>query len=388
VPESWNMRLVGHTDLDGAGDTMHVNLKDGYAFVGHMGEAGTSVVDVRDPRDPRLVTRIPSYPNTHGHKVQVVGDVMLVNREQIPRTTGPWVAGLEVWDVSRPAEPRQIGWWPCGGKGVHRPTWWQGDLAWVSAGADDYSHQFFVAISLADPTRPTEIGRWWLPGMRTGAGETPDWGADWTVKFHHAIVRRDRAYCGWWDKGVVILDVADPAAPRLVSHLELGHDVSRATHTAFPLPGRDLLVVTEERITAGCEGVAPNARIVDISDEMAPRVVSVFPVPEGDFCNRGGRFGPHNVHEMRPATWSSSDTIHLTYFSAGIRVFDVSDEARPTEIAWYVPDPPAGRDSIQLNDVLVGADGLIYVTDRFAGGLYILELEPGAEAARPGRLPG
>ena len=39
--------------------------------------------------------------------------------------------------------------------------------------------------------------------------------------------------------------------------------------------------------------------------------------------------------------------------------------------------------AIQLNDVLVGPDGLIYVTDRFAGGLYILELEAGAEAARP-----
>jgi hypothetical protein len=385
MPEAWNMRLVGHADLDGEGDLMHVNLRDGYAFLGHMGERGTTILDVRDPSAPRFVTRIPSYPNTHGHKVQVVGDLLLINREKIPRTTGPWTAGLEVWDVARPSEPRKVGWWPCGGKGVHRMTWWEGDLAWVTAGFDDYSNQILVALSLADPAMPTEIGRWWYPGMRVGAGEVPDWGDDWRVQLHHAVVRGDRAYCAWWDKGFLVLDVADPSRPRLVSSLEFPHDVSRAMHTAFPLPGRDLVVLTEERITPGCEGVAPNARIIDVSDETAPVVVSTFPVPEGDFCARGLRFGPHNVHEMRPGTFEDGTTIHLTYFSAGIRVLDVADPRHPTEIAWYVPDAPPGQACIQLNDVLVGPDGLVYVTDRYAGGLYILELEAGAQAARPGR---
>jgi hypothetical protein len=383
MPESWNLRLVGHNDMSGDGDCMHVNLKDGYAFVGHMGDRGTSILDVRDPSDPRLVGRIPSFPHTHGHKVQIVDDVLLVNREKIPRSEGPWTPGLAIYDISRPTEPREIAFWRCGGKGVHRMTWWEPGLAWVTAGDDDYTDQFLVVLDLADPSRPTEVGRWWLPGMATGRGETPDWGDDWTVKLHHALVRGDRAYCSWWDKGIVILDVADPAAPTVVSHLEFGHDASRATHTAVPLPRRDLLVVTEERIPFGCVGVAPNTRIVDISDETRPRVVSTFPVPDGDFCERGGRFGPHNVHEMRPGTLSDPNTIYLTYFNAGIRVLDVSDPANPTEIAWFIPDAPAGHPAIQLNDVLVGTDGLIYVTDRFAGGLYILELESGADAARP-----
>jgi len=49
VPVSWNLRLVGHADLDGEGDCMHLNIRDGYAYVGHMGERGTSIIDVRDP---------------------------------------------------------------------------------------------------------------------------------------------------------------------------------------------------------------------------------------------------------------------------------------------------------------------------------------------------
>jgi hypothetical protein len=47
--------------MDGRGDGMHINLKDGYAFFAHMGDngIGTSIVDVRDPAAPRLVKQIP-----------------------------------------------------------------------------------------------------------------------------------------------------------------------------------------------------------------------------------------------------------------------------------------------------------------------------------------
>jgi len=383
VPESWNMRLIGQTDMDGEGDCMHVNLKDGYAFVGHMGERGTSILDVRDPAAPRLVQRIPSSPNTHGHKVQVVGDVLLVNREKIPRTSGPWVAGLDIYDVSRPAQPRHLAFWRCGGKGVHRMTYWQEPYAYVTAGEEGYSDQFLVILDLTDPAAPREVGRWWLPGMNQGAGEVADWGEGWTVKLHHALVRDGRAYCAWWDKGLVMLDLRELSSPRLVSHLEFGHDVSRATHTACPLPGRDLVLVAEERIADGCVGVSPNVRLVDVADPGRPRVTATFPVPEGNFCERGGRFGPHNIHEGRPGTLIDGSTVYLTYFNAGLRIFDVSKPERPTEIAWYVPDAPTGQPAIQLNDVLVGSDGLIYVTDRRSGGLYILELTAGAAAARP-----
>lgn len=382
MPEAWNMRLVGHEPMAGEGDCMHVNLKDGHAFVGHMGERGTSIVDVRDPARPRLVGRIPSAPNTHGHKVQVVGEILLVNREKIPLTSGPYVAGLDVYDVRRPAAPRHLAFWPCGGKGVHRMTYWEPPYAWVTAGADDVSNQFLVVLDLSDPGRPTEAGRWTLPGMWTGGGETPDWPADWLVKLHHVIVRDGLAYGAWWDKGVVILDVSDPSAPRQISTLGFDHALSRATHTACPLPGREILVVTEERWDEGCVGVSPNAYLVDVADPSSPRVASRLPVPEGDFCEHGGRFGPHNVHEGRPGSLRDGSTVYLTYFNAGLRVVDVSNPDAPAEIAWYVPDAPPGQPSIQLNDVLVDADGLVYVTDRNAGGLYILELEPGATAAR------
>jgi hypothetical protein len=383
MPESWNMRLVGHEPMDGEGDCMHVNLHRGHAFVGHMGERGTSIVDVRDPARPRLVGRIPSAPNTHGHKVQVVDDVLLVNRERIPMSEGPWVAGMDVYDISDPARPHHLAFWACGGKGVHRMTYWESPWAYVTAGADDVSNQFLAIVDLAKPDQPHEVSRWILPGMSRADGGQATPGDDWTVKCHHALVRDGVAYISWWDEGIVILDVSDPHDPRFLGQHRFDHAVSRATHTACPLPGRDVLVVTEERWTKGCTGVAPNAYLVDVTDATAARVTATFPVPDGDFCTRGGRFGPHNVHEPRPGSLQDGGTVYMTYFNAGLRVYDVTDAGRPVEIAWYIPDPPPGQATIQLNDVLVAADGLIYATDRMAGGLYVLELTAAAAAARP-----
>ena len=383
MAEAWNLRLVGHEPMGSEGDLMHVNLHDGHAFVGHMSDRGTSIVDVRDPRRPRLVGRIPSPPNTHGHKVQVVDDVLLVNRERIPGTSGRHVAGLDVFDVAQPTRPRHLAFWPCGGKGVHRMTYWEAPYAYVTAGADDVIDQFLVVLDLSSPDRPREIGRWSLAGMGVGQEAEREWPADARVKLHHAIVRDGLAYSAWWDEGLVILDVADPTRPACVGRLRFDHAESRASHTACPLPGRPIAVMTEERWDDGCAGVAPNARLVDVSDPTSPSVTAVLPVPEGDFCARGGRFGPHNVHEPRPGSLADGSTVYLTYFNAGLRVFDVTDAARPVEIAWYVPDAPPGQPAIQLNDVLVDADGLVYVTDRNAGGLYVLELTAGAQAARP-----
>lgn len=384
--EALNMRLVGQTDLNGHGDCMHVNVKDGFAYVGHMGESrvGTSVVDVSDPRRPRLVAQLETPTGTHSHKVQVVGDVLLVNYERSmfePDATS-WQGGLKVFDVTRPAEPREIAFLPMPGKGVHRMTYWEAPYAYMSGSDDGLIDQFLVIVDLSDPSRPREVGRWWFPGQNTGAGETPSWtpttahgGADGARRYalHHPLIRGDRAYCGWWDAGLVILDIADKSNPRLVSHLDFGADVSTATHTALPVPGRDILVVTDEQLARDCEGMQTRVRVVDIADERSPRVLSEFPVPEGEFCARGGRFGPHNVHEMRPGSLVDPNTIYVTWFNAGVRVVDISDAAHPTEVAYFVPEAPPGRSSIQFNDILVTADGLVYVTDRFTGGLYIVE---------------
>jgi hypothetical protein len=372
-----HIRQLGHTDLGGHGDCMSVHVIGDIAYVGHMGgdRVGTSIVDVSDPAAPRLITQLLTPPGTRSHKVQVVGDVLLVNREKNPfeRNVSTWTAGLQIYDISDPCHPSELAFIATPGRGVHRMTYWEQPYAWITGSDNGWTDQFLIVADLTDPGNPAEVSRWWLPGMHSAAGESPACppGRRWAL--HHALVRGNRAYCGWWDAGLVILDVSDVACPRMVSHLDFGREVSGATHTAMPLPGRDLLVVTDEALGDWAQGPQKDIRVVDISDETKPAVVSKFPVPYGDFPLRGGRFGPHNLHEMRPGTFRSDHVVHATYFNAGLRIYDVADSVTPREIAYFEPQERVNGEPCQLNDLTVTSDGTIYVTDRAGSGLYILQ---------------
>jgi len=140
----------------------------------------------------------------------------------------------------------------------------------------------------------------------------------------------------------------------------------------MPLKGRDLLVVTDETVTDRCAGEEHLVRVVDVADPASPRVVSVCPPPVGDFCDRGLRFGPHNTHENRPGSYQSDHLVFVTYFNAGLRVYDLSEPAAPAEVASWMPPTPPGQEAIQINDVFVAADHSIYVTDRIGGGVYVV----------------
>jgi hypothetical protein len=72
---------------------------------------------------------------------------------------------------------------------------------------------------------------------------------------------------------------------------------------------------------------------------------------------------------------AAEQLIFATYFNAGLRVYDLTDAASPTEIAHWIPACPPGQLTAQTNDVLVDEDHIVYVTDRINGGIYILEPE-------------
>ena len=56
---------------------------------------------------------------------------------------------------------------------------------------------------------------------------------------------------------------------------------------------------------------------------------------------------------------------------------DISDADRPTEVGHFVPPTPPDQLAPQTNDLFVDTDGLIYVTDRLTGGLYVVEYTGG-----------
>lgn len=366
-------RQLGQSDLGGYGDGMQVMRTGDALYVGHFGPSGmgTSILDVSDPSDPVLVRQMPSPEGAHTHKVQVADGLLLTNHEAF-RGGVPQRTGLAVYDLTDPFSPEEIGFWDSTGKGVHRIVYEGGRYAYVSATPDRFDKRIWVVVDLADPTRPVERTRWWWPGMRDD--ETPSWPDDESRSVHHAMVQGDRAYLGFWDSGMVILDISDLDDISVVSHLQW--EVGGHTHTALPMPGRDVVIVTDETLSNDCEGDPHMVRVVDVSEETCPEVVSICPVPEGDFCDRGLRFGAHCLHENRPNSYRSAEVVFATYFNGGLRVYDVADPGSPVEIAHWIPECPPGQPACQINDVWVGEDLLTYATDRVNGGVYILEPEP------------
>ena len=84
-----------------------------------------------------------------------------------------WSAGMAIYDISKPTEPRQIGFFPVEGVGIHRIWYVGGRYAYVSALIDGYSDYIFVIVDLADPTRPVEAGPLVDPRHASAGGEMP-----------------------------------------------------------------------------------------------------------------------------------------------------------------------------------------------------------------------
>ena len=147
------------------------------------------------------------------------------------------------------------------------------------------------------------------------------------------------------------------------------------------LPDRDLLVVLDEAVLDNYEDGFKPIWLFDMRDPANPISIATFPEPaEADYRNKGGHFGPHNIHENRPDGLVSSELIFATYQNAGLRVFNIKDQYHPVEVGVFVPPEPEKladrrpnrKKVIQTCDVFVDSQGLIYAND-YNGGLYILE---------------
>jgi len=401
APTARNMRLLAQHPLDGFGNCgeglaiQHTRDKRRVLWIAHeSAPKNVTAVDVTNPRKPTVLvqTALP-HERMRSNSLDLVGDLLVVAYQtQAPGLTP---AGFEIFDVADPAKPRSIAFFDASGpasRGVHHLWFVDGEYVHMAAGAADFTprnrkdDQCYRIVDVRQPTRPTEVGRWWLPGTRDGDAEPPPPRHpvfDSGYRAHNTNVypkRPDRAWVGYLDGGAIILDIADKAHPRLVARWDYQPPFPGFCHTLLPLLDRGLLVVSDESVADGAKDWPKLVWILDVREETKPVPISTCPLPPvKTFAKRGGRFGAHNLHENRPApgTWISEQFIVGTFFNGGVRAFDTSDPFHPREVAWAVP--PAPRKSrvkaIQLNDVFVDERQIVYTVDRMIGGLYIYEMK-------------
>jgi hypothetical protein len=83
----------------------------------------------------------------------------------------------------------------------------------------------------------------------------------------------------------------------------------------------------------------------------------------------------HMPHQ-HPCHARIGNLLHVTYFNAGLRIYDIRDPCYPREVGYFVPaDPPErlGQPAVptrlvtQCEEVLVDSRGFIYLSDKNYG---------------------
>lgn len=362
-----NMRILGHSDQGGRADGIQIMVSGGYAYVGHVFNNGFSVIDVRDPQNPKFVKHIPQPEGTWSQHLQTHGDILVVNNmcdmlkvetsgafdpgdyykgsvaDKVDIGSGekPYSAGMRIYDISDRANPREMAFFDVPGLGVHRTFWDGGDWVYFSALPPGFSDDIFMIADFKNPEKPEIVSQLWLEGMNTAAGETPHWNPKYRYALHHAIVKDDLAAAAWRDGGMSLIDVSDRHNPKFLSHDNPCPPFAGHTHNTLPLLDRGLMFVVEESQADNCEDGIKRNWVYDISVPENPvTIATTLPPEEEDYKYKGGQFGPHNVHENRSEGFQSDDIMFVSYQNAGLRVYDISNQFRPEEIAACVPPAP------------------------------------------------
>jgi len=381
-----------------------------------------------------MVWHIPGHPGSNHRSVSVVYDYKHdgSGRDYLIRShdDGENFA-FEIFDItSRGTDPSQItkvgeirGTPPnscgpgCGGPFIRRAHkgYWSEETGryYSSSGEPGFRGLTILHIwDLSDPTTPRFISRGWFPGQK----ETEPASQYEGQYVHHPNVDEamNRVYAGGRTTSgqMGVWDISEITSPKLVWVRDTSppnrgpHTLTRITYNELPNikahePGaegtswyrgpalpRTFFFMTDEASGAPdmkpCQsGIRTRAYMWDVTDDTHPTQVSQWEVPVGNFCDKGGRFGPHqhaefvngrpNHHEDRLG-W-------IAYFNAGVRVVDLSNPYRMEELGYYIPKTtershPMASDqptAIQINDVTIDHRGLAYATDRVGTGLFVFE---------------
>jgi hypothetical protein len=253
-----NFRVVGHIALPA--DEVHgdVALFDyggdvgTHAFIGSWSGlcagTGVKVVDASDPAHPVLTSIAGSHPGESHEDMDIlwIGDrVVMGVGVQVCGEGGR--AGLLLLDVTDPADPRELSFFPTPAGGVHElDLVARADgqvLALLAVPFVEFDNTYFGAnaggefriVDISDPQNPVELADWGviadsslpIPAGNDEYSSSYQGVGLFAAAYAHSARAADdgmTAYVSYWDAGVLKFDISDPSDPQLLAR------------TIYPLP--------------------------------------------------------------------------------------------------------------------------------------------------------
>ena len=312
-------------------------------------EGGVNVMDMSDPRNPRLTARLLTPAMLSPHESVVVshsrGLVLAVSGNLSTRE-----GQIDIYDISQDCR-----------NPVLRSSTLSGILGHESGIAPD-GRTFYAASPAAEKLTAVDITNPSLP--------IPIWQGDYDS--HGLSIRDDgnRAYVAGTGSGLIILDTSEVQQrvfnPTVREVARLRWSTMSIPQNAIPvtIKGRPYVMEIDEfSSNVGSTGGQPGgrrvgaARMIDISDERQPRVISNMrlevhqPEHQGTISSDNGYSNPvqsYTGHYCNVPTRVDPEIVACSFILSGLRVFDIRDPYNPREIAYFNAPvdprivPPAG----------------------------------------------
>lgn len=318
----------------------------GGATVFVAANSGFATVDVSTPSSPTvlaerrdLLADRDTGPLRDIADVKIEGDRLIVAGPANP-LQGEVLQGVLLYDVSDPADPRQLAFhetdFPIHNAFIRDET--------VYLTGNNGAGNPLVIVDVSDD-RPAEVGRWSMLDKNAKWGDVPA-----TLRTLHDIwVSDGLAYLVQWDAGTWIVDVSDPTSPRYVSNFggrpvdELAAVSSEGIRDAvIGLPGNHHYAMVDEdtsTLAIGKEAWATDAadgnggpggiELWDVSEPERPGELATIDPPPTDDATIGGTWTTaHNFDLV-------GDRLYTSWYEGGVKVHDVSDPQRPSELAAW-----------------------------------------------------
>lgn len=373
-----NLELIGQSQGEGA-SWQHTWYQDcAYYDTAYASDIGVVVIDASDPTNPRPTEYLKEPAmldpweslKVNQQRGLLAGVLQSGNRD-----------GFSVYDVKddckHPVLKASIVMETTRG---HEGNWAEDGKTYYGSSTADY-----YALDVLDPANPSVITAPFLVGGTHGMSTNPDGTRGYFVSLALAptgVTDPARPAAGTSSatapNGLMIADLSEIQSrkpdPQVKTIGEVyWEDGTAAQHTIeVKIGGKPYVIFVDElgpasvatngAWTYGCAtGLPPFgfARIIDISDETAPKVVSKLMLETHDPANcavvlndvDGQAIFSYDSHYCYVDDEENTTAVACGYFNSGIRVFDVRDPVHPREIAYFNP-----RAQWQKQNALAGSN--------------------------------
>jgi hypothetical protein len=284
-----------------------------------LSEGQASGVAIVDARVPARASRVATLQNPSGTSAE---DVVVFTARYGPyagreiaaagiqvcggsRYDTSFFRGLQLWDVTDPTHPVEIGRLNtgCCTRGLHEfegehradlgrtfayagvPTSEYSDALSPTGRRDQQGRGDFRLIDITDPAHPVEVSSWGVL-RNLGAPPAPGQGCDPDPIYGHSAepsADGKLAFISYWDSGFIALDLSNPASPVYLGRTVYPANADGDAHSASYDDARRLLFTADEDFCktsgSGVEKGFGYLRVYDYARLNAPRQIGSYRTP-------------------------------------------------------------------------------------------------------------